>query len=140
MVEDEIKKTNEDVINDPEVKDVFEEIKKFNLVQLNKLVSQLEKEFKVSAGMALSGGSTPNQEKAQTPDKVSVIVKSFSPTEKVHLIQAFRQYKGNSVSISDAMKTVNSLPFKFAEGVSQEEVKKIKEILAPFKGIEIEIK
>lgn len=108
---------------------LVEEISKMSVMELAELVKEIEEFFGVSAAAQavaaapVAGGAAPAAE-AKTEFKV---VLKDGGSEKIKVIKALRTV--TTLSLGDAKKAVDEVPFTVSEAAPKEEAEKIKKAL-----------
>ena len=127
--------------NEKLIKEIIESIKKLSILELNELISLVEKEFNISANMAnisLGAANANNSQNSQEsePSEVNLILKSVG-NSRVAVIKAIKEITG--LGLMDAKKLTEVIPSTIKEKISPSEAKSLGEKLTTV-GAEIEIK
>ncbi|MBR5123721.1 MAG: 50S ribosomal protein L7/L12 [Clostridia bacterium] len=118
---------------------IVEEIKSLTILELNELVKAVEEEFGVSAAApvavagAVAGAAAPAAEEKTEFD----VILASSGDQKLKVVKAVREVLG--LGLKEAKDLVDTAPKTLKEGVSKEEVEKIKAQLEEV-GAAVEIK
>ncbi|MBY0353066.1 50S ribosomal protein L7/L12 [Candidatus Babeliales bacterium] len=108
---------------------LVEEISKMSVMELAELVKEIEEFFGVSAAAQAvaaapaAGGAAPA---AEAKTEFKVILKDGG-SEKIKVIKALRTV--TTLSLGDAKKAVDEVPFTVSEAAPKEEAEKIKKAL-----------
>ena len=122
------KLTNEEIISS---------LKEMTVLELNELVKAIEAEFGVTAAAPVAAAAPAEEEEvAQGPTEVSLILKACGPT-KVQVIKAVQAITG--LGLMDAKKLVDGAPVAIKEHISPVEAEEHKKALEAA-GAELEIK
>ena len=117
---------------------IVEEIGKMSVLDLAKLVKELEETFGVSAAapVAAAAAAAPVAAAAEEKSEFKVTMKD-SGTDKIKVIKALRTV--TTLSLGDAKNAVENVPFVVSEAASKDDSNKIKKALEEA-GAKVEIK
>ena len=119
--------------------DVVEFVKNMTVLDLSKLVKELEETFGVSAAAPVVVGGVAGAGEAQAAEEkttVDVVLKSAG-AQKIQVIKEVRVITG--LGLKEAKDLVEAAPKPLKEGVSKEDAAKWKELLEKA-GATVEIK
>ncbi|QQR48573.1 50S ribosomal protein L7/L12 [bacterium] len=107
---------------------LVEEISKMSVMELAELVKEIEEFFGVSAAAPVAaapaaGNAAPV---AESKSEFKVVLKDGG-SEKIKVIKALRTV--TTLSLGDAKKAVDEVPFTVSEAAPKEEAEKIKKAL-----------
>lgn len=110
---------------------IIDEVKKMTVVELAKLVKDLEEEFGVSAAAPVAVAAAPaaggEAVAAEEKSELKVTLKDAG-AEKIKVIKALRAVV-STLSLKDAKEMVESVPCVVVEAAPKDDAKKMKEAL-----------
>lgn len=111
---------------------LIEEIGGMSVIELADFVKALEEKFGVSAAMPVAAAAAPaagGQEAAAAEEKSAYkVTLKEAGSEKIKNIKALRSVVAN-LSLSDAKKAVEEVPFVMADSASKEDAEKMKKAM-----------
>jgi len=116
--------------------DILAYLEEATILELNDLVSAIEKKFGVVAAAAVAAPAAGAAEEAAGPTEVTVTLTDVGGT-KVAVIKAVREITG--LGLVDAKKLVDGAPAAIKENISPEEAEEIKKKLMDA-GASVEVK
>ena len=146
VVLSEIQKTRpESSGGEMNTEEIIKSIEEMSVLQLSKLIKELEEKFGVSAAMAApvaaaaggAGAGAAEAEKAEEKTQFDVILKAFPADKKINIIKVVREV--TNLGLKEAKDLVEGVPKPLKEGVSKEESDAIKKKFAEA-GAEVEVK
>lgn len=123
--DDEDEEMGEDVEVPEKFADIVEEIEEMPVVELNELVSLLEKKWGVSAqAVAAGGGGGGGEEEEEEKDAYDIELTDFGDS-KISVIKAVKA--GLGLGLKEAKGMVEDAPVVLKEGMDTEEAEELKE-------------
>ncbi len=122
---------------------IIKEIEGLTVLELNKLVEDLEEKFGVSAAVATGSGTVPNTvaTTGETPTEEKAeydVVLAEAGSEKIKVIKAVREIN-QQLGLKDAKELVESAPKTVVEKAKKEDAEEAKKKLEAA-GAKVELK
>jgi large subunit ribosomal protein L7/L12 len=102
---------------------IIESLKEMTLLEINELITDIEKTFGVSASMPTAAATnSSNNSAAEAPTSVSLIL-TDAGANKIAIIKLFREITG--LGLIEAKTAVEKLPVAIKENIKPEEAKEL---------------
>ena len=110
-----------------ELAEIKEQLGKLTILEISKLVKELEEDWGVSAAAPVAvAAAAPGAVAAEEQTEFDVLLKEIGPN-KISTIKAVREITG--LGLKEAKAVVDSAPKNVKEGVTQEEAEEVKKKL-----------
>lgn len=113
---------------------ILEAIASMSVLEASELVKAMEEKFGVTAAApVMVAGAGAAAEAVEEQTEFTVTLESIDPTKKIAVIKAVREV--TQLGLKEAKDLVEGAPKALKEGVSKEEVAKIKETVEAAGGV-----